>query len=181
MKKLLALLFSIFISFSSLGVEINTLFGISLYENAENYVSGNYIGSDKLKHPETISDYFNTDFSEVIPQKSPYFSFYRVTINNNNIIHSIYGSYELDNLNRCLDVQKSLLSDLKRKHQIETEYSEIPYPTFKIFTNVYITDSNNYFALQCKETYTKTTSDLQMFLDSSDLDAAIRKFYDSGL
>ena len=103
------------------------------------------------------------------------------TAYNNNIIHSIYGSYELDNLNRCLDVQKSLLSDLKRKHQIETEYSEIPYPTFKIFTNVYITDSNNYFALQCKETYTKTTSDLQMFLDSSDLDAAIRKFYDSGL
>ena len=180
MKKILILLFSILISFNSLGVELDRLFGISLYENAGNYVSSNYIDSNKIKHRETHGDYFNVDFSEVIPEKSPYFSFYRVTINNNKI-HSIYGAYEFDNLSRCQDVQKSLLSDLKIKYQIETQYSDISYPEFKIYTDVYITDSNNYFALQCKETYPSTTYDLQMFLDSSDLDGAIRKFYDSGL
>lgn len=180
-KLLLTLLIPLsIISSASYGEEINSLFGITLYENAEKYVSSNYIDSNKIKNPETHGNYFNLVFSGVIPAKSPYFRFYRVTINNNKI-HSIYGSNEFNNLSRCQDVQKSLLSDLKIKYQIETQYSEVSYPDFKIYTDIYITDSNNYFALQCQETYPSTAYELQMFLDSSDLDDAIRKFYSSGL
>ena len=54
MKKLLILLFSLLISFNSYGAELNTLFGITLYDNAEKYVSSNYIDSNKYKNLETI-------------------------------------------------------------------------------------------------------------------------------
>ena len=47
MKKLLILLFSILISLNSFGDEIKSLFGITLYDNAEKHVSSNYIDSNK--------------------------------------------------------------------------------------------------------------------------------------
>ena len=48
MKKLLILLFSILISLNSYGGELNSLFGITLFDNAEKYVSSDYIDSNKF-------------------------------------------------------------------------------------------------------------------------------------
>ena len=47
------------ISFNSYGKELNTLFGITLYDNAEKYVSSSYINSDKSKNTETLDGYFD--------------------------------------------------------------------------------------------------------------------------
>ena len=79
MKKLLILLFSILISSNSYGEELNSLFGITLNDNAEKYVSSNYIDSNKFKVDETISGYFDLDITDKIETKSPYFSTYDIT------------------------------------------------------------------------------------------------------
>ncbi len=181
MKKLLVLVFSILLSFNSYGVELNTFFGISLNDNAEKYVSSNYIDSNKYKNTETSGGFFNVDITDKIESKSPYFSFYSIIIDNNNKIHSIYGHYNFINLDICQAVHKSLLDEMESKYQIKTFYDELPYPTFKIYGNSYYTDSNNYFALQCKEFYDDESSMLQIVLDTSELGDAINAFYESGL
>tara|TARA_B100000959_G_scaffold153437_1_gene160939 strand:- start:4 stop:552 length:549 start_codon:yes stop_codon:yes gene_type:complete len=180
-KLLLTLLLPLsIISSTSYGEEINSLFGITLYDNAEKYVSSNYINSNKIKNTETIEGYFDLDISDKIPSESPYFSLYKIVIYNNKI-HSIYGHYDYINMDICQAVHKSLLSDLEKKYQIDSDYAETSYPTFKISGNFYFTDSNNYFSLQCKENYEDTSSMLQIMLDSPDFDDAINEFYDSGL
>ena len=58
MKKLLILLFSILISFNSYGGELNSLFGITLNDTAEKYLSSNYINLNKVKDNETLDGFF---------------------------------------------------------------------------------------------------------------------------
>ena len=42
------------VSLGSYGEQLNNLFGITLYENAEKYVSSNYINSNKYKNLEKL-------------------------------------------------------------------------------------------------------------------------------
>ena len=87
MKKLLVLLFSLLISFNSYGEELDSLFGISLYDNAEKYVSSSYIDSNKIKNAETLSGYFDISITDKIKNKSPYASEYWISIDINNVVH----------------------------------------------------------------------------------------------
>jgi hypothetical protein len=91
MKKLLILLFSLLISVNSYGDEITSIFGITLYDNAEDYFSSTYIDSNRFKNTETIEGYFDLYVSDKIKSKSPYFSTYKITIDDDNKVHSIYG------------------------------------------------------------------------------------------
>ena len=183
MKKLLLTLLLPLITFSSVsyGEEINSLFGITLYDNAEKYVSSNYINSNKLKNTETLDGYFNLYVTDEIKTKSPYVSLYMLVIDNNNRIHRIYGSNVLMNMDICQAVQESLLSQLEKRYQIEFGYWEDSYIEFKIYSNYHFTSTDNYFAVQCKEIYEKTSSKFQIYLDTPDLGVAIDNFYDSGL
>ena len=104
MKKLLIFLISLFISLNSYGEEINSLFGITLYDNAEKYVSSNYIDSNKVKNKETIDGYFDLIMTDKIKITSPYLSWYKITINKDNRVHSIYGSDKVANLEICQEV-----------------------------------------------------------------------------
>ena len=66
MKKILLtfLLPLIALSSVSYGEEINSLFGITLNDNAENYVASSYIDSNKVKNRETIEDYFDLNITD---------------------------------------------------------------------------------------------------------------------
>ena len=120
MKKLLLTFLLPLIALSSVshGEELNSLFGISLYDNAEKYVSSNYIDSNKFKNEETITNYYDLFITDKIQTKSPYSSQYRITIDNNNVVHRIYGEQEFINLDICQAVRKDLLSRLEDKYQI---------------------------------------------------------------
>ena len=112
---------SILISFNSYGEELNSLFGITLNDNAEKYVSSNYIDSNKYKHNETIDGYFSLIITDKIKTKSPYVSFYALTIDSNNKVHKVYGDEDFMNLEICLAIQKDLLSKLNFPNDIEDE------------------------------------------------------------
>ena len=181
MKKLLVLLFLMLVSLGSYAEQLNNLFGITLYENAEKYVSSNYINSNKYKNVETLSGYFDLDISDKIPAKSPYFSVYSITLDTNNNIHDIYGEKEYPNLTRCKAVLASLLSIIEEKYKIDFEYLEASYPSFEIYSHYHYTSSNNYFAIQCNEDFEDSFIRLQMYLDSEVLGDAVDEFYESGL
>ena len=181
-KLLLTLLLPLsIISSASYGEEINSLFGITLYENAEKYFSRNYIDSNKEKHIETLSGYFDLYISDKIPAKSPYVSDYWITIDINNIIHDIYGEKEYPNLTRCQAVLASLLSTLEKKYEIDFNYWEPSYPTFKIYSHNHYTSSGNYFEIQCNENFEDSSILMQTYLDSKLLVEAFNEFYNSGL
>ena len=182
MKKLLIFLLlplSI-ISSASYGEEINSLFGINLNDDAEKYFSSNYIDSNKYRYTETISGYFNLKIDEAIKQ-SPYASKYLISINNDNRVHRIYGSQDFINLEICQAVQKDLSPKLEKKYQFDFYYEEIPYPTFKIYTNNHYFISGTYFTIQCKEIYSDSSVILQIALSSKDLMEAVIEFYDAGM
>jgi len=181
MKKILVLLFSILISLNSNGEELNSLFGITLNDNTENYFSSNYVDSNKFKNPETIEGYFDLDITDKIKEKSPYVLKYKITIDINNIVHSIYGERHYSNLSICQAIKKDLLSKLEEKYLIAFEYWENSFPTFKIYSNFHYTSSGDYLAIQCNEDFEDSSIFLQIYLDTDVLGDATDDFYDSGL
>ena len=181
MKKLLVLLFSAMISFNSYGEKINSLFGMMLFDNAEKYVSSNYIDSNKVKNNETIEGFYTLVITDEIKTKSPFITQYAIFLDNDNIIHEIYGDNELMNLEICKAVQESLSSELEEKYQVKFEYQESPYITFKIYSNYHNDSEGNYFSIQCRESYEETISILQIYNSSFIFSDAIEEFYDAGL
>ena len=180
MKKLLTLLFSILISFNSYGDELNSLFGITLYDNAEKFVSSIYIDSNKIKNIETIEDSFDLTITDKIKTKSPYASNYFISINNNNRVHRIYGDQDFINLEICQAILKDFSPKIEKKYQIDFIYNELSYPTFKIYSNYYYSSTGTYLSIQCKETYSDSSIKFQTSLISKDLVGAMNEFYDAG-
>jgi hypothetical protein len=180
MKKLLILLFSILISLNSYGEELKGLFGIDLYDNAEKYISSNYINSNKWKNRETLDGYFDLDITDKIKIKSPYASAYKITIDNDNKIHSIYGDNLVNNLDVCLQTQKDLLPALEKKYQIDFKYWEHSYPTFKIYRN-YQSTSSVLLLIQCREDYEDFSILRQISLSTMLLMNEKNDFYNAGL
>ena len=181
MKKLLILLFSILISLNSYGEEINSLFGITLNENAEKYASSNYINSNKLKNTETLSGYYDLSMTDKIKTKSPYASEYYFTIDTNNIVHSITGFEEYANLKNCQAVLETLTLSLEKRHEIDFLYFEPSFPTGKKYAHYHYTTSGNYFEIQCNENFEDSSIVMQTYLDSYLLVEAFNEFYNSGL
>jgi len=180
MKKIIILLFSLLISFNSYGEELKSLFGITLNANAENYVSSSYIESNKREHLETFEGYFNLIITEKIKRKSPYISYYKITIDEDNMVRGIYGSNILENLEICQEIQKDLVSILEKKYQINFKYWEKTYPSFKKYA-YYSTFSTQDLMIQCRESYTDSSIRLQLILDDITLSDAIYEFYDAGM
>ena len=181
-KLLLTLLLSLsIISPASYGEEINSFFGITLNDNAENYVSSNYIDSNKYKHNETIDGYFGLRITDQIKRKSPYVSYYIINIDNNNRIHKIYGAHDFINLEICQSVQKDLLSKLEEKYEIKSKYHETSYPEFIRYGNYFYTSSGNYFSLQCRRSHSKSSAKLQISVTTEVLMNAVHEYYNSGL
>ena len=180
MKKLLTLLFSILISLNSFGDEIKSLFGITLYDNAEKHVSSNYIDSNKYKNLETIEGYFDLTITDKIKTKSPYASYYKITIDKDNEVHDIYGRELIANLEICQEIAKNLVSQSEEKYQINFEYWEKTYPSFKKYLHYYSTSSID-FGIQCRESHEDSSVRLQIYLNTAPLREAVNDFYDSGL
>ena len=152
-----------------------------LFDNAEKYVSSNYIDSNKVKNNETIEGFYTLVITDEIKTKSPFITKYAIFLDNDNIIHEIYGSNKLMNLEICKAVQESLSSELEEKYQVKFEYLETPYTTFKIYSNYFYDSEDNYFSVQCRVNYDATTSTLQIYKNSYIFSDAVEEFYDSGL
>jgi len=181
MKKLLTLLISVLVSFNSNGEELNSLFGLSLYENAEEYVSSSYIESNKVAHGETLGGYFALSVTDKIMSKNPYASEYIIVIDINNDIHSIAGTKEFPYLSICQDALETLSSALEESYEIDFDYWEPTMPTFKIYSHYHRTGSGDYYAIQCNEDYEDSSIVSQIYLDSKALTEAINEFYKVGL
>jgi len=182
-KLLLTLLLPLsIISSASYGEEINSLFGITLYDNAEKHVSRNYIDSNKVKNTETLDGYFNLIVTNKIKTKSPYATKYWLTIDNDNKVHLIYGDDDgVVNLDICLQVNKDLVSRLEETNQIDFKYWENSYPAFKQYAHYYRNSLDSAFAIQCKEIFEDSAALRQIYLKTSILLEANEEFYDSGL
>jgi hypothetical protein len=182
MKKLLLTLLLPLITFSSLsyGDELNSLFGITLNDNAEKYVSSNYIDSNKFKNTETIDGFFDLTITDKIKTKSPYASYYKITIDRDNVVHDIYGREILANLEICQEIAKNLVSQSEEKYQINFKYWEKTYPSFKKYSYYYSPSSLD-FGIQCRESHEDSSVKLQIYLNTATLSLAVNDFYNSGL
>ena len=181
MKKILILIFSLMISFNSYGEKSNNLFGINLNDNAEKYASSYYIDNNKLLNTETLGGYFDLEMTDQIKSKSPYASFYEITIDSNNKVLSIFGSDFISNINTCLEIQKDLSKSIEKKYQISFNYWEDSYPGFKKYQNYYHNSSGSLYSLQCFESHDDDTILFQIYMMSEEFLNALNEYYDSGL
>ena len=182
MKKVLILLFSLMISFNSFGGDIKSLFGITLNDTAEKYVSSNYINSNKVKDNETLDGFFSLYSTDIITAINPYFAEYWLTIDINNNIHSIQGSEGYASINRCNEFLETLSSSLEERYEVDLEYDETSFPSGKSYRYSYYSSLNNYFAVQCNGDDDELEfNGMIIYLDSEDLLEARNKYYDSGL
>lgn len=180
MKKLLIPLFSILISLNSYGIELDSLFGITLNGNAEKYISSNYINSNKQKNHETLDGFYNLDLTDKIKTKNPYFSIYSLTLDTNNNIHSIEGYEYYSDINRCLEFLETLSSSLESKYNFDFEYEETFYPNGVRYENLSRPSSSSIFVTQCNEE-DKESHLMIIYLETEELADARTEFYESGL
>ena len=181
MKKLLALLFSLFVSLGSYGEEIKSLFGIALYDNAEEYFSSDYINLNKYKYSETNDDFYYLDITYKIKTKSPYATDYKIIIDNINRIHRVFGYSDFINLDICHAVRKDILSKVEDKYETNFIFIERNYPKFSIYLNSNIDSAGNEYRIQCRFWNEDSSSALMVLLDSEVLADSIHNFYNSGL
>jgi len=179
MKKLL-LLVSILLSSGSYGEMANSLFGVTLNDNAETLVSSNYIDSNKYKHSETIDGYFSLNVTNKVKTQSPYVSRYYIDLDNNNIVHRVVGETDFTNLDLCQAVLKDLLTKFEKKYHINFKYYEHSYPTFKIYSH-YHENLQSTLRLQCFDPSNGSNATLHILLTSLALGEAVAEFYDAGL
>ena len=180
MKKLLILLFSILISLNSNGKVIDSLFDITLNESVENYISSDYINSNKEKNHETIDGFYNLYVTDEIKTKNPYFSEYWLTLDMNNTIHSIEGYEYYSDIDRCVKFLETLSSSLKEKYNIDFEYEETFFPDgvrYEYFSQI---SSDSAIVTQCNEEDNKSHL-MIVYLETIELSDARTKFYESGL
>ena len=176
---ILCLLSSCF-SFIAKAEEFNTLFGMQLSSNVEVYFESRVINNIKYKNPETINNFFDVDVTDLINKKSPQIDFYSITIDNKNIIHSIYGEKELDNIENCIErVVPSIVEIFNRKYSLEFEYYEGSYTDFNIYSFYSYDNVGNPLRIQCNEgidgyIYIQIVYQTLLLLEEVD------KFYDSG-
>ena len=180
MKKLLILLFSLLISFNSNGKVLDSLFDITLNDNAEKYFSSNYINSNKRKNHETLDGFYNLDITDKIKTKNPYFSNYLLTLDMNNNIHSIDGYENYSEINRCLEFLETLTSSLEERYDIDFEYEETFFPNGVRYEYSSLMNSDSGFVTQCNEE-DKQSHLMIIYLETRELSDARTKFYDSGL
>ena len=181
MKKLLLLLFSILISFNSYGAELKSLFGISLYESAEKYVSINFINSNKYKYSETNDDFYYLDITDKIKTKTPYANEYKIIIDNANRVHRVYGRSDLNNLDICQAIRKDIFSNLEDKYQIDFKFFQRNFPEFSTYFNSHMNRSGDEYRIQCRLWNSDSSTILQIIFDSEVLAKSIYEFYTSGL
>ena len=180
--KIFIIKFIILLWFSNLAKaeEFNTLFGMKLLDNIEEYFESSVINNIKYKNPETIDNYFDVDVTDLINKKSPQIDFYTITIDNKNTIHSIYGEKELDNIENCTErVVPSIVEIFNRKYSLEFEYYEGSYTDFNIYSFYSYDNIGNPLRIQCNEgidgyIYIQIVYQTLLLLEEVD------RFYDSG-
>jgi hypothetical protein len=180
MKKLLILLFSILISFNSYAGELNSLFGITLNDNAEKHFSISYVESFKSENADTLDGYFDVFVTDLIEVKSPYFLEYVITTDINNNIHAITGLEVYENIDRCKAVLETLSSLLKERYEVDFEYWEPSFPSGKKYEYYFYNSLDNYFGIQCKEDDNFPII-MMIYIESKDYATDVNKFYESGL
>ena len=84
------------------------------------------------------------------------------------------------NLEICQEIAKNLVSQSEKKYQINFEYWEKTYPSFKKYQHYYSTSSID-FTIQCRESHEDSSVRLQIYLNTAPLREAVNDFYDSGL
>ena len=181
-KLLLTLLLPLsIISSASYGEEINSLFGITLYKNAEEYFSSDYINLNQYKYTETNDDFYYLDITDKIKTKSPYATEYKIIIDNTNKIHRVLGYSDFINLDICQAVRKDVLSKVEDKYETNFRFIERNYPKFSIYLNSNIDSAGNEYRIQCRLWNEDSSSALQILLDSEVLANSIYDFFNSGL
>ena len=152
---------------------------MSLYDNAEKYISSNYIDSNKIKNQETHIGYYDLDISDQITENSPYASNYWFVLDKNNIIHSIYGDREVEDLSNCLAIIETLSERIEDNYEIEFEYWEPSFPGFRTYSYYHYNILDAYYAIQCKEEFETSQIILQIYFDTNDYADSRDAFYDS--
>ena len=155
---------------------VDELFGIKLLDNATNYISSEYIETNKSKHSETISGFSYLYLGD--KASSTYFDDIYIIIDDYNIIHAVQGDKEYPSIDRCMTFLEKLVSKIEIRKQIEFAYEERDYGTFLL--KRYTTWENNTSVnVQCNEDFDPIRNLMIHFIRSNELIGAINEYYDN--
>ena len=147
--------------------DINTLFGLRLYEDSRNHFTGNFINQTKIKKTDSIKNFFNFVVDDV-PSKSSYFSHYVISINENFKIHQIKGMSLLKNFKYCLKVKQNLIRDLTSIHNISFIEEEPEYRTEASFSTSFANIKSS-FGVYCQTDHASNNTLLVTLIRTDEL------------
>ena len=119
---------------------IDELFGIKLLDNASNYVSSDFIESNKIKNVETISGYWDLDISDQLT--NPYFD-----DADYNKIHSIQADKDCPSEDTCFTYQDKFVKKVEKKKQIKLKKGGQDELNFR--TNFFGYSGNDNLSITC--------------------------------
>ena len=157
---------------------IDELFGVKLFDNATNYVSSEYIESNKRKYKETISGYWIVDVYDVL--NNAYFDRFQFIIDDNNKIHLISGGRDYLNEERCNKFMDPLKEQLENIKSINLVYGEQDYGRW-FLKRFYYENEGLILNLQCNHYFDPVRDVMKIYIRTNILQDAVTKYYEHGL
>ena len=153
---------------------IDELFGIKLLDNASNYVSSDFIESNKIKNVETISGYWDLDISDQLT--NPYFDRFYLIIDDYNKIHSIQADKDCPSEDTCFTYQDKFVKKVEKKKQIKLKKGGQDELNFR--TNFFGYSGNDiYLSITCTHMFDPISNTLIYFISTETHSIAVDEFY----
>ena len=111
--------------------------------------------------------------------KSPFFEFYHVDLDDNDRIHGIAGSQSYRNIETCISVTKTLEEIVIKKFNITLEIDSASYSDVKMESLDGWLDNDTRVAINCNHYYESENIEMWFFILSSTFQNAIEEYYDS--
>ena len=158
-----------------------SLFGINLYENANEHVNQVHT-LQKNKDIETDDQYFYIS-ADSIKNKNPQFNSYFLTIDTQDTIHEIFAERKLNtSIENCVQRNlETLKGMLEAKYKKQRSYDEFGYTDFDTYEFHLFDENDNRLRIQCNFKRESQEVFFYIMLESHQLVESRFRFYEKGL
>ena len=156
-------------------------FGYKTYEPITNYFPRTIL-SKKYDHTETLGGFYTVDITNFLKrnQKSPYFDFYEISIDDSNYIHEVILRRNYKTMETCQIISNILVEKFSDKYNVTFYNADDVYPEFKAQRREANTNNDHRISINCNYYFADDTVMMWSFIATPEVDKAITQFYENG-
>ena len=179
--KSLIFIFIFCASFALNKLKSEEFFGYETYDPITNYFPRTIL-REKYDHTETLGGFYTVDITNFLKrnQKSPYFDFYEISIDESNYIHEVILRREYKTMEICQTISNVLVEKFTEKYNVTFINADATYPEFKAERREANTNDDHRISINCNYYFADDIVEMWSFIATPEVDQAITQFYEIG-